>query len=60
MLAARGPVEHRFYLLKYKGYGPEFNKWSPDQWCSCSDKITEYCRANGLAVEDMMPEGPTS
>ena len=22
VLAARGPVEHRFYLLKYKGYGP--------------------------------------
>ena len=30
VLAARGPTEHRFYLLKYKGYGPEYNKWSPD------------------------------
>ena len=58
VLAARGPAEHRFYLLKYKGYGPEHNKWSPDQWCSCSAKITEFCRENGVAVEDMMPEGP--
>ena len=57
---ARGPTEHRFYLLKYKGYGPEFNTCSPDQWCSCFDKITEFCRAKCLAVEDMMPvpEGP--
>ena len=55
VLAARGPAEHRLYLLKYKGYGPEFNRWSPDQWCSCSEKITD---AQGLAVEDMMPEGP--
>jgi hypothetical protein len=58
VLAARGPVEHRFYLLKYKGYGPEHNEWSPDQWCSCSNKITEFCREIGVAVEDMMPEGP--
>ena len=58
VLAARGPVEHRFYLLKYKGYGPKYNKWSPDHWCSCSDKITEFCREIGVAVEDMMPEGP--
>ena len=58
VLAARGPAEHRFYLLKYKGYGPEHNKWSPDQWCTCSAKITEFCRENGVAVEDMMPEGP--
>ena len=57
VLAARGPAEHRFYLLKYKGYGPEFNKWSPDQWCSCSDKITEFCRENDLAVEDMWVSG---
>jgi len=26
VLAARGRVEHRFYLLKYKGYGPEYTK----------------------------------
>ena len=31
VLAARGPVKHRFYLLRYKGYGPEYNKWSPEQ-----------------------------
>jgi hypothetical protein len=60
VLAARGPVEHRFYLLKYKGYGPDYNKWSPDHWCSCSDKITEFCSEIGVAVEDTMPEGPNS
>ena len=26
VLAARGPAEHMFYLLKYKGYGPEFQQ----------------------------------
>ena len=31
VLAAKGPVEHRFYLLRYKGYGPEYDRWSPDQ-----------------------------
>ena len=51
VLAARCRVEHRLYLLKY-------NKWSPDQRCSCSDQITEFCTANGLVVEDMIPEGP--
>ena len=29
LLAARGPVEHRFYLLKCKGYGPEFQQVEP-------------------------------
>ena len=56
VLAARGPNEHRFDLLKYSG--PEFNKWSPDQWCACSDKIIEFCRAQGLAIEDMVRKGP--
>ena len=49
VLAARGPGERRFYLLKYKGYGPEYKKWSPAQWYLCSDKIIEFCRAKGLA-----------
>ena len=59
-LQARGPPEHRFYLLKYKGYGPEYNRWSPANWCTCTDRITDFCRAQGLhvAVEDTIPGGP--
>ena len=58
VLQARGPPEHRFYFLKYKGYGPEDNKWSPANWCTCTDKITDFCKAQGLAVEDTIPGGP--
>ena len=42
VLQARGPPDHRFYFLEYKGYGLEDNKWSLANWCTYTNKITDF------------------
>ena len=58
VLDSRGPIEQRFYFLKYKGYGPEYNKWSSARWCNCSKKIAEFWQSKGMCEADIIPEGP--
>ena len=58
VLDSRGPVEQRFYFLKYEGYGSEHNEWSPARWCNCNKKIAEFWQSKGMCEADITPEGP--
>ena len=58
ILQSRDPLEHRFYFVSWTGYGTEHDCWVPAHWCDCDTKINKFWSAQGLCVEDIMPEAP--
>ena len=60
ILQSRGPLEHQFYFLSWTGYGTEHDCWVSAHWCDCDTKINEFWSAQGLCVEDIIPEAPNS